>query len=67
MRNGDLYKMQGLLKHGTPLDEIVARFGRWYSEEEILSFLQPPAPKVKRKPRRVKQEEPLHGLGSPDM
>lgn len=55
MKNGDLYKIQGLLKSGTSFDDIVHRFRNVYSREEIESFLTPP--KRRGRPKKTYEED----------
>ena len=47
MRCGDVYRIQNMVKAGTPEAEIVNKFRHSYSEEDIKRFL--PKPKKTRK------------------
>lgn len=55
MKNGDLYRMQGLLKTGSSLDDVINRFKNRYSREEIESFLTPP--KRRGRPKKTYEED----------
>ena len=57
MRNGDVYKIAGMLKTGLSETDIVRFFRNRYSEEEVKRFIP-----QKRKPRakpKVTEDPPL--------
>jgi hypothetical protein len=60
MRNGDLYKMQSLLKQGVKLDEIHRRWKNEYAPEHINEFLTP-------KKKRGRPRKEVSDVGSSDM
>lgn len=55
MRNGDLYKMQGMHRIGLSVEEIAKRFRASYTLEEIQPFF-PEKPKRGR-PKKVADDE----------
>jgi len=55
MRNGDAYKIQNLEQQGVPHKDIVERFSRWYSAEEIGKFFRNAPPETKPQPKKARR------------
>lgn len=51
MRNGDVYRIQGMRSNGKSDEEIILYFCKQYSRDEILKFIPKPKPKRGR-PRK---------------